>query len=69
MIYLAMYKDPDGAPRAFGQAKSKSQAVEIAKAQLATYREKKLKLGDPLSHARYSLHVEEVLEKGDDDAS
>ena len=59
MIYLAMYKDPQGMPRAFGRSSDRIQAEAAAKLELEAYRDEKRAVGDPLADATFMLEVVE----------
>ena len=59
--YLAMYRDPDGAPRAWGASPSRKAATDEAAEQLVEYRAKSARRGSlTYAAADFTLRVEEV---------
>lgn len=48
-MYLAMYLDPQGLPRAYGKAPDAIDAQAIAQIELDAYRDAKRAVGDPLA--------------------
>ncbi len=58
--WVAYFVDPQGMPRAFGQASTEVDATAIAQLELIAYRDKKNALGDPLGTAEYHLTVKRV---------
>ena len=61
--YLAMLKDPEGIPRAWGRAPGAIEAEAIAKIELEAYRDAKRTGGDHyLATAKYTLECHTVEE-------
>lgn len=60
LSWLAYYVDPDGLPRAHASGKDKARVIALADKHLGLYRQEKIRLGDPLGFARYTLKVEQV---------
>ena len=62
--YLAMLKDPEGIPRAWGRAPGAIEAEAIAKIELEAYRNAKRTGGDHyLATAKYTLECHTVEER------
>jgi len=61
--YLAMFKDPEGIPRAWGRAPGAIEAEALAKIELEAYRDVKRTGGDHyLATANYTLECHTVKE-------
>ena len=55
--FIAIYKDPDGIPRAWGIGSNKDLAGRAALIELEEYREGKRALGDPLGRATFTCEI------------
>lgn len=59
-MFIAMFCDPQGLPRAWGKSTTEEDAVAVAQIELWAYRDKKRGVGDPLADAEFTLKVREV---------
>lgn len=57
--FIAIYKDPDGIPRAWGIGSSKLLAAGAAHRALCDYRDEKRAVSDPLANAEFTCEIKE----------